>query len=299
MIWQVLGSKSCQVENPAANPLIHLLDRQFAMSYMEAKGEPLSPGGYLEEQNGRNRLRITNIGRLAQKAYYYVRGYLCAALSKQERSLDRFGWIKKAVDDPDYRRKLFFTLNNDLLLEKFFSKEGISYVDGFSQSSATDDRKSWDGEGLDNAEAHLLAKLHGSINWFSLGSKIVSTPLDDPWKGATREGPLILIGRDNKPKDYAKPVFQELHSQFYCRLKGVNRLIVCGYGFGDDSINMRLQTWLIKPENRLVLVHPRSDECLNRVCWCFKKQLQESKQYRFVQSSMEEVKWVDIKKELT
>ena len=43
-------------------------------------------------------------------------------------------------------------------------------------------------------------------------------------------------------------------------LRGVNRLIVCGYGFGDKAINAYIIRWLYESrENRLIVVHPEPD----------------------------------------
>jgi hypothetical protein len=157
---------------------------------------------------------------------------------------------------------MFFTLNNDLLLETFFKENGIPYVDGFSSPSGKNDLRFWEWDGFDGAsQPIILAKLHGSINWFSSGTKIVSTPIHDPSQGDTLKGPLILIGRDNKLQDYPKPMFQELHSQFYCRLKELNRLIVCGYGlvlpqlFGSSR-----SSWGSPPQ--LTCQHRRESLCL-------------------------------------
>jgi hypothetical protein len=294
MVWQIVGSRSGHVDNPAANLLIRQLDKEFSSLYGHAKEETQTERDYFPKQNRENRLCIANIGQLAQKTYNYVQRYLYAALGIPNPRLDAFAWVKDAIDDSRYSRKLFFTLNNDLLLETFFSSENIDYTDGFSPAPATDARRSWDGDGLDSAKAPLLAKLHGSINWFFSDRGIVSTSIHDRSRDLALKGPIVLIGRDNKQKEYCKPLFQELHSQFYCRLKELNRLIVCGYGFRDDAVNMRLATWLLARQNRLVLVHPDPDACV-AACPYIAKQLHRCEwQFGKVERRMEKVKWAQI-----
>jgi hypothetical protein len=41
-------------------------------------------------------------------------------------------------------------------------------------------------------------------------------------------------------------------------------ILMCGYGWGDAAINLRLETWMDDRRNRIVLLHPKPEEITKR-----------------------------------
>lgn len=123
-----------------------------------------------------------------------------------------------------------------------------------------------------------LFKLHGSINWLSFRPEQPRQGEDDSnaWveeyvgvrsnpslsdardsRGRRHEAlrrPLISIGTFNKMIDYTDRVFFEMHYHLIRALDDVERLIVCGYGFGDKGVNKRITEWMCSSLTRKILV---------------------------------------------
>ncbi len=406
MVYEILGSKTGQLRHPAIHPLMQQIDQKFDKLYGDYQAMTRHEEDYGAWEARSNRLRINNLTKLANEAYLYIRGYVYSRLSENHPNENYFKanpngrcfkWISCAAQDIHFSHKFFFTLNNDVLLEMLFRSEGITFNDGFSEPCMEGHDRNWKYGAFEKESAVVIAKLHGSINWFFGSStfaeddikdlsglierlrrqtdpvsaflwnklsnseqslltsyrpttqdsilaqivvqalnKIILQPCileDELFKGiplrpetailfqqrpkgldlaylnrllleeayplelsrnhagivschptgplekSQRRGPIILVGADNKGVDYNKPVFDELHFQFYTALKKVKRLIVCGYGFGDNVINLRLRSWLNRSlENKIVLIHRNPAECLRACHPTFEAQLNARKQ---------------------
>ena len=160
------------------------------------------------------------------------------------------------------------TLCHDTHLETFLNKKGIQISDGFSDPH--DDHRHWTGwNGNLNEQCKLpYLKLHGSVNWFSYGSgynEKIAIPLqgwermigpDGEVDYADRDRTLMLIGTFNKITDYSSRVFLDIHFRFRQVVRQANRLVVCGYGFGDKRINEEIIDWVYRdPRRNIVIIH--------------------------------------------
>jgi hypothetical protein len=47
-------------------------------------------------------------------------------------------------------------------------------------------------------------------------------------------------------------------------LRGCDVILMCGYGWGDAAINLRLDTWMDDPRKRIILLHPDPKEITAR-----------------------------------
>jgi hypothetical protein len=54
--------------------------------------------------------------------------------------------------------------------------------------------------------------------------------------------------------DYTDRVFFEMHYRLMRELDEAERLIVCGYGFGDKGVNKRITEWMCSSSTRKILV---------------------------------------------
>ena len=117
-----------------------------------------------------------------------------------------------------------------------------------------------------------LFKLHGSVDWFDFrpdegdpfyDDRIGVLVGDDPWHTNSPEGrlqmclsgrPILVIGTFNKYVTYTSELIANIHHAWRSALKMSNRLVVCGYGFGDKGINAQIIDWVYGARNRRLLV---------------------------------------------
>ena len=64
----------------------------------------------------------------------------------------------------------------------------------------------------------------------------------------------------NKPAYYNRGIYADHHFRFAQALRQCDRMVMSGYGWGDDAINFQLGNWLDRARsNRLVLLHEGSE----------------------------------------
>jgi hypothetical protein len=132
-----------------------------------------------------------------------------------------------------------------------------------------------------------LFKLHGSVDWLAFRPEQRRQGEDDSnaWTeeyigirsssslssardslGRRHEAvrrPLVSIGTFNKMIDYTDRVFFEMHYRLIRTLDEAERLIICGYGFGDKGVNKRITEWMCSSLTRKILViDPKEPEKL-------------------------------------
>lgn len=168
------------------------------------------------------------------------------------------------------------TLCHDTHLETFLASREINLIDGFSRPERG--VRYWTPPLLrDDSNNPLLLKLHGSVDWFRLRpdngtwyEERIGIPVDGDYEHARDScgrlqtpvpaRPLFLVGTFNKIADYSQEVFGALFSTLRDFLSSVDRVAVCGYGFGDKGINAALINWLYsRPDRHLAVVHRDPD----------------------------------------
>jgi hypothetical protein len=158
-----------------------------------------------------------------------------------------------------------FTLNHDTLIESFLATANASPADGFSDNNGI---RRWESATCDSGRKVRLYKLHGSVNWQRFRPK-QATNSNNPWAGeitgigsdpayeAMNEPPLILTGTFNKLFGYTESLFLELHHRFLRVLQECDHLVVCGYGFGDKGINLRIaERMTSEPQCKMLVIDP-------------------------------------------
>ena len=111
--------------------------------------------------------------------------------------------------------------------------------------------------------------------------------------------PVVLVGTHNKPGFYINPLFEEQHWRFKEALSEADRLVVCGYSFGDKAINTRLLYWLDQfRERRVLLIHHDPDACRKHaraaIAQSWGKHIKRG-QWHVIAKKMEEVSWAEVK----
>lgn len=160
-----------------------------------------------------------------------------------------------------------FTLNHDILLEQFLSREGVTYEDGFG---APDGDLRWpDTSVYENRSNKVkLYKLHGGVDWFRfrkngkieigiVSKENVSNLFDSSGarRHPIRDLPWFLTGKE-KSSMYHYDIFNDLFFSFAKKLNESKTIVMSGYSWGDFTINSFIQGWLDSSvSNRLVLLH--------------------------------------------
>lgn len=194
--------------------------------------------------------------------------------SLQNKKIIGLDLLNEIKGNSEIRKVHIFTLNHDLLIEKYLGDE---LVDGFKRSG---ELRYFDPlEYKRNDKKFFLYKLHGSINWFHWskinpdgfryptklgikadGNKWLDDELKDS-KGNTWEKeqdiPIFLTG-GNKTFRYYYHDYFELHYKFLECLKNYKTLIISGYGGSDNLINFRINDWLGENKNnQCIFLHER------------------------------------------
>ena len=166
------------------------------------------------------------------------------------------------------------TLCHDTHVERHFRNEGFLLADGFADQDG--DVRYWTGD-FSSSEAIPFLKLHGSVNWFRLirdfGSRFdekIGVVDGDFQHTKSKEGelqdaldgrPMLLVGSFNKVSEYSRGMFRELHYQFRHSIRAADKVVICGYSFGDKGINGELINWYYSGRGReFVVIHPNPEE---------------------------------------
>jgi hypothetical protein len=218
---------------------------------------------------------------LTGEATYYISDIVWLMLSKRPTYIAHLNFIKEACLDKLFSDVAIFTLNHDLILEEFLIQNGIQFTDGFSES--VNNVRCWN-PGFFESELYKirLFKLHGSIDWFRLrpekggnwGDELTGIPkkwklfpafTEDPQGNieldAVDHRPKILIGTFNKMLDYLRDIYTPLFCLFYRQLSYAQRLVISGYGFGDQGINTRIIEWFYSStDHKITIIHPAPEK---------------------------------------
>lgn len=134
------------------------------------------------------------------------------------------------------------TLNYDLGIERAALDNSISVNRLIDSWHATGDLD-WSTPGVP------LIKLHGSIDWQQDGDVVM------PRQDVVKFEPALIFGKRGKLR--ASGPFLQLLEGFRSRLNETDRLLVIGYGFADENINVLIERWLRRDErNQMLVVDP-------------------------------------------
>lgn len=150
---------------------------------------------------------------------------------------------------------MFFTLNQDLLIERYFNELNLfaPYVNQLkiSQNEEFDEKAHSVSLVSDIEKTNPLSsskffyiKIHGSWNWYS----------SDGIK-------KLIIGRNKINQINEEPVLKEYFEIFKASLLQKNvRLFVIGYGFGDEHINEVIAESIKNKNLKLYILNPTIPE---------------------------------------
>ncbi len=275
-----------------------------------------SEPGLLNPENGALiKCRWTPLD-LARESADYIHDMVAALLSVHPRRLDHVSFVVDAIKECGREELTICTLNHDTILEQVLASHQIPYEDGFGQP--IDYVRYFDPDLLTEDKGGVrLLKLHGSIGWYRLRpddghwteDKVAIIEHPDWYHTRDPAGrlqmpmeprPVILIGTFNKAIHYTDWFFSELFYQFHQRIRSINSLVICGYGFGDKGINSQITQWIPMSEsNRIVVVHPNPDRMRVNARGAIRRgfdYLEEQGRLHSIAKKAERVTWEDINK---
>jgi hypothetical protein len=261
---QIADSELHEIPNPAVQSLIDKILPDIKQLFISKKNE--------------KRLDLNN---LVWETTNYIEDVVCQLLSSNPNSIDYLHFIKEACEYNLMASMNIFTLNHDKILEQFLTKNGIQFTDGFGEP--IDNVRRWNPNLFESELYKIrLFKLHGSIDWFRLwpveggnwNNEFIGIPIN--WKFSRQftknqpssilyekaDGrPKILVGTFNKMLNYLTDIFTALFCLFYYHLSNAQRLVICGYGFGDQGINTRIIQWFYSsPDHKITIIHPAPEK---------------------------------------
>jgi len=157
---------------------------------------------------------------------------------------------------PDENLRMnIFTLNNDRVIEEYFTNHNMPPWSGFVSNV-------WKGVEFDNIPADYgricLYKLHGSLDWIRLvtGEVKIKDQLSDEEKEYIDEkhDPYVIFGHGTKTFS-VEPFFSLIHD-FKMQLKNKKYIFIIGYSFFDTYINNLLFESVNYNQNKLIIINP-------------------------------------------
>lgn len=153
----------------------------------------------------------------------------------------------------------FITTNYDTLIEDALSLRCIPYVDGFRGGAVG----FWDqgiypdpmdsGTGL----RANITKIHGSIDWaISPDQRIIRRRIGDLYPDGSDGQEVLIYPQATKYEFVRREPFDSLFQRFRSLLmRNIPQvLFICGYGFGDDHVDLELEEALSRPGSQLTIV---------------------------------------------
>lgn len=300
---QIHDSEIGDFDNPAVQPFI---DKVLPDIIPQLVGKENEIGSKLQ------------LYELARETMNYIIGVVWNLLRGDPTRIDRLNSVKDACLDDKMSAIDIFTLNHDIVLEQCLMQNGIKFIDGFGEP--LNNIRYWDPDLFERGDFKVrLFKLHGSVNWFRFGAshgnrinESIGIPLEkNIYFTESRQGqpqillesrPLILVGTFNKMLLYTTWIYAHLHYQFFRSIRQAQRLVVCGYGFGDKGINIRIADWINSSyDHRITIIHPRPErlkKTARGVIINSEGEWINNNKLTIIRKAIEETSWQDIRSHL-
>lgn len=167
-------------------------------------------------------------------------------------------------NNPNIDSKLeWFTINNDLVLEKHFESDNSIYTGFVSQKWVGFDKAEID-EDTYNAGRVNYYKFHGSIDWIRMNDGTVRKSRQgiDESEIDAKTNPFLIFGHGTKL--FTIDPFFSLLKRFHDKLKEKKYFFVIGYSFFDPHVNNLIFNELMtNPDQDKKMIIVNSDLNLN------------------------------------
>lgn len=164
--------------------------------------------------------------------------------------------INNLLAVPENFRMDVFTLNYDLVMERFFNKSSVLNVNtGFIQGRWADDFSDGKKEHHANESKINYYKIHGSLDWYRDVDVAHCSE-----SHIIQDRPFLIFGQENKMLSI-EPFFSLL-VRFRKRLDEATHVISIGYSFFDPYINNLIISSVNNQfDKKLIIVDPGLKDC--------------------------------------
>ena len=278
LIEQILSSHRGGIENPAIVPFINEIE-PFMRNLILSLRQKEAVSNMIDDN--------TIYNYLFSQAHNYIWHVVNDNLFSVSKKTSHLSIVQDICKKSNVT--CIATLCHDIHLETFLTEKCVQFTDGFSGSKG-DDIRHWENNFSSIGDMPFL-KLHGSVNWYPIYpidgdqyDKRVSILHPDQYDRTTAEYhwdmilekdsadqkiPLIqeraelLMGTFNKTLRYGRGIFLEIHSHFRSAINKADKMIICGYSFGDQGINFHIRDWYYGKHGRqFVIIHPQPDDLI-------------------------------------
>jgi len=277
--------------NPAIQPFIDKIshDTKYLMK-MEFSKERYSLAGFSRE------------------AAKYINDIAIHMIKSPVQNTNHLSFLKEIDTDSEITRADIFSLNYDLVIEKYFN-DNLLFLNNFMEPTSDSRIMSWNEK--NSLQKFNLLKLHGSVDWyFKDGVKAmpVMENIDFNTLNMTDlfdyHRPVLLMGTLNKVLKYSTDTWIDLQWMFKNMLSESDFLIISGYGFGDEMVNSRIMSWLnFGKERKIILVHAEPEKIrsidlsmfYDELGWSRWTSLRKEGKIILVRKWIQNIKWKEIK----
>lgn len=189
--------------------------------------------------------------------------------------LDYLDALLSPLDHRQGTEVTIFTLNHDLVLEKYLAGKRLHVYDGFSSETPAQGRfetispvwlwDPWKDPAPTQNDVRFF-KIHGSVDWFFNGEDWYRPAVEpDPLDRQTQrmQAASIALGTHNKYNFYSWSIFSDVQTLFRRSLKDSQHLIIAGFSFNDRLVSNMIEAWMAHdPKRRLLLVDPNAEAIL-------------------------------------
>ena len=160
------------------------------------------------------------------------------------------------------------TTNYDRVLEYILSYYNFPYTDGFNGKALS----TFDEDQFKDRDIVNLIKVHGSLNWFEIGSE--NRFLSSISMG---EVPKIIAPGNNKYQEAYSSPYRELIQKADNLIKTASSFLVVGFGFNDEHLTPKIKAKVNKGTPIVLITKKVSNSSL--------KELEKAERYLFLEES--------------
>lgn len=295
-VYHIRKALSKDIDNPLTNRIIQSLVHSI---------DPIFP---------KNQDKYEELQLLCDESMQYMKNIIHANLTKKHGCIDYLRIIAELIRENIVKN--IFTLNHDRITESYLIKNSIEYYDGF-EICGKNGVRFWKPDFLRHKDKLQFLKLHGSIDWFNFRTddgvrlNLNNVGVVENWNSEDEVNitigeqnyrvdkfPNFLTGTHDKYLEYNYGLYLELMYQFHRLLNETDVLIVAGYGFGDNAVNLRIIDWFSRDETRKIeIITPNMDSTIKNARGAIYARLQDwdSNRIQFIEKGIENINIDDFK----
>lgn len=158
------------------------------------------------------------------------------------------------------------TTNYDCVLEHVMAFYGIPFTDGFEGKELS----LFNTFLFQNKNTANLVKVHGSLNWFQVGSHIRYLKQEN-----TNAAPVIICPGKNKYEEAYKTPYRELIQKADDFINNASSFLVVGFGFNDEHLTPKIKEKVGNGTPLVLITKEITDSCTS--------ELRDAQKYVFLQ----------------